>query len=137
VKNRHLPDKALDLMDDAGAYAKMKLENAVLPEEVIEVRKRLIFIGRRRDDAIANHEFEKARFYSDEERKQREALSALEKEHNIQHQHVGTVTEENIAEALSRWTGLPVASIQAGVELAEGNQESPVRTKKQRKKKSS
>jgi ATP-dependent Clp protease ATP-binding subunit ClpC len=136
VKDRHLPDKAIDLIDDAGAYVKMKLEKAVLPEEVIEGRKRLRFITSSMENAVNNHEFEKARFYSDEERKQREALSELEKKHNVQ--HVGTVTEENIAEALSRWTGMAVASIRAGVgAAATAGGERPLRPKQQKKKKSS
>jgi ATP-dependent Clp protease ATP-binding subunit ClpC len=138
VKDRRLPDKALDLIDDAGAYVKMTLERAALPEEVMEGRKRLKFIARREEDAIANHEFEKARFYSDEKRKQREALNELENKHNIPHERAGTVTEENIAEALSRWTGLPVASIREGLEpAAAAAEERPLGTKKQRKKKPS
>jgi ATP-dependent Clp protease ATP-binding subunit ClpC len=135
VKDRYLPDKAIDLIDDAGAYVKMKLEQAVLPEEVIEGRKRLRFIARSAENAINNHEFEKARFYSDEERKHREALRELEKKHNVQ--HVGTVTEENIAEALSRWTGMPVGLIRAGVGASDAGGERPVHVKKPKKKKSS
>jgi len=66
VKDRNLPDKAIDLIDDAGAYVKMKLEKAVLPEEVIEHRKRLKFIARREEMAVENHEFQKASFYAEE-----------------------------------------------------------------------
>jgi ATP-dependent Clp protease ATP-binding subunit ClpC len=114
----------------------MKLEKVALPEEVIEGRKRLRFIASSMENAVNNHEFEKARFYSDEERKQREALSELEKKHNVQ--HVGTVTEENIAEALSRWTGVAVKSIRAGVgAAAAAGGERPLRPQKQKKKKSS
>jgi len=85
IPDRFLPDKAIDLIDEAGA--RVKLRQTSLPEEITEVQKRIKFIVHRMDSAIANHEFEKARFYSDEERKERENLRAL------------------------RWTGVPVTSI--------------------------
>lgn len=138
VKNRHLPDKAIDLMDDAGAYVKMTLEKRPLPEPVLEIRKQIKFIKQRMENAIANHEFEKARFYSDEERKHQAALSELEKEHNLQHAQTGTVTEENIAEALSRWTGMTVVSIREGLKSdpQKSAPEQPL-AKNQKRKKSS
>ena len=58
-----LPDKAIDLIDEAGA--RVKLRQTSLPEELTEVQKRIKFIVHRMENAIANHEFEKARFYSD------------------------------------------------------------------------
>lgn len=133
IKDRNLPDKAIDLMDDAGAYLKMKLEKTVLPEEVIEGRKRLQFIAKREEMAITNHEFEKARFYSDERRTQKEVLRELEKKHNIQ-EYLGTVTEQHIAEALSRWTGLSVTAIQAPPSGAQPAK--PAGAKKKSKRKS-
>jgi len=137
VKDRNLPDKAIDLMDDAGAYLKMKAEKEELPDEVVEHRKRLKFIMRREEMALANHEFEKARFYSDEERQEREMLRSLEKKHNIQ-DHVRTVREEEVAEALARWTGLSLASIRgAAAKQNEPGVEKPPRAKKQSRKKSS
>jgi len=75
IPDRFLPDKAIDLIDEAGA--RVKLRQTSLPEEITEVQKRIKFIVHRMDSAIANHEFEKARFYSDEERKERETLRAL------------------------------------------------------------
>ena len=94
IANHSLPDKAIDVVDDAGAYVKMKQEKAVLPEEVIEARKRLKFIAARHENAVENHEFEKARFYSDEERTQREALAQLHLKHNIPERQV--VAKEDI-----------------------------------------
>src|SRR5262249_8853129 len=72
IPDRFLPDKAIDLIDEAGA--RVKLRQATLPEEVAEVQKRVKFITHRMETAIANHEFEKARFYSEEERKEKENL---------------------------------------------------------------
>ena len=74
IPDRFLPDKAIDLIDEAGA--RVKLRQATLPDEVAEVQKRVKFITHRMETAIANHEFEKARFYSEEERKEKENLRA-------------------------------------------------------------
>src|SRR3989304_3677981 len=72
IPDRYLPDKAIDLIDEAGS--RVKLRQSTLPDEVTEIQKRVKFITHRMETAIANHEFEKARFYSDEERKEREKL---------------------------------------------------------------
>jgi ATP-dependent Clp protease ATP-binding subunit ClpC len=139
IQDRYLPEKAIDLIDDAGAYVKMKLESVSLPPEVIEARKRLKFVVQRHEMAIGNHEFEKARFYSDEEHKQKEALRELEQKHNIQHAHVGTVTVEHIEEVLARWTGMPVALIRQKCSSPAAGQEQkparPARKKRSKKKK--
>ena len=60
IPDRFLPDKAIDLIDEAGA--RVKLRQTSLPEELTEVQKRIKFIVHRMENAIANHEFEKARF---------------------------------------------------------------------------
>src|SRR5574341_1267662 len=75
IPDRFLPDKAIDLIDEAGA--RVKLRQTTLPEELADIQKRIKFIVHRMENAIASHEFEKARFYSDEERKEREHMRAL------------------------------------------------------------
>ena len=109
IVNHYLPDKALDVIDDAGAYVKMKQERALLPKEVIEAKKRLKFIANRHENAVENNEFEKARFYSDEERTQREVLAQLNLKHNIPERQL--VTKQDIEEALARWTGMPIEAV--------------------------
>ena len=109
IKDRVLPDKALDLIDEAAAYTKIRLQPQI-PEEVSVVRKRIHFIVQRMENAIAHHEFEKARFYSDEERKEREALRALEEKHKI-NQGAIQLTRADVEEVLSRWTGVPISVI--------------------------
>ena len=79
--DRFLPDKAIDLIDEAGA--RVKLRQTTLPSEVADIQKRIKFIVHRMENAIANHEFEKARFYSDEERKERENLRQLREKYNL------------------------------------------------------
>ncbi len=109
IPDRFLPDKAVDLVDEAGA--RVKLRQSSLPEEMIDVQKRIKFVVHRMENAIANHEFEKARFYSDEERKERENLRLLREKYHIDETAMGVVTREDIEEVVSRWTGVPVTSI--------------------------
>ena len=109
IPDRFLPDKAIDLIDEAGA--RVKLRQTSLPEEITEVQKRIKFIVHRMENAIANHEFEKARFYSDEERKERENLRALRDKYHLDDSTAGIVTREDIEDVVSRWTGVPVTSI--------------------------
>jgi len=82
-----------------------------MPEEITEVQKRIKFIVHRMENAIANHEFEKARFYSDEERKERENLRALREKHHLDESSGGVVGREDIEDVVSRWTGVPIMSI--------------------------
>jgi len=109
IPDRFLPDKAVDLIDEAGA--RVKLRQSTLPEEMIDVQKRIKFVVHRMENAIANHEFEKARFYSDEERKERENLRLLREKYNIDETAMGVVSREDIEEVVSRWTGVPVTAI--------------------------
>src|SRR5213082_831550 len=111
IPDRFLPDKAIDLIDEAGA--RVKLRQTSLPDDITEVQKRIKFIVHRMENAIANHEFEKARFYSDEERKERENLRALREKYHLDESATGVVTREDIEDVVSRWTGVPVTSIKA------------------------
>src|SRR6201990_2610243 len=109
IPDRFLPDKAIDLIDEAGA--RVKLRQTSLPEEITEVQKRIKFIVHRMENAIANHEFEKARFYSDEKRKKRENLRALRDKYHLDDSTAGIVGREDIEDVVSRWTGVPITSI--------------------------
>jgi ATP-dependent Clp protease ATP-binding subunit ClpC len=109
IKYRELPGKAVDVMDDAGAAA--QLHQGKLPDEIIEVQKRIKFIVQRMESAIGNHEFEKARFYSDEERKERENLRQLRTTHKLDDSPALTVRREDIENVVSKLTGLPVSEI--------------------------
>src|SRR5271157_2265538 len=109
IPDRYLPDKAVDLVDEAGA--RVKLRQSSLPGEMIDVQKRIKFIVHRMENAIANHEFEKARFYSDEERKERENMRQLREKYNLDDSSTGVVTKEDIEDVVARWTGVPMTSI--------------------------
>jgi ATP-dependent Clp protease ATP-binding subunit ClpC len=107
--NRSLPDKALDLIDEAGTW--VKLQQGPPPEEIKESQKKLKLIVSRMENAISNHEFEKARFYSDEERKERDNLKLLRAKYKIDETASAVVTREIIEDVVARWTGIPVSSI--------------------------
>lgn len=110
VQNRPLPDKALDLLDEAIAHAKAKQPQP--PDAIRELHKRLRFIISRMQEAIARKEFEKARFYSDEERKERETLLGLEEQYKVS--QASEVKRSDIEEVLAQWTGIPLSQIQKG-----------------------
>src|SRR6201746_2956724 len=109
IPDRFLPDKAIDLIDEAGA--RVKLRQTTLPSDLADIQKRIKFIVHRMENAIANHEFEKARFYSDEERKERENQRQLREKYNLDDSSTGIVTKEDIEDVVARWTGVPVTSI--------------------------
>jgi ATP-dependent Clp protease ATP-binding subunit ClpC len=138
VKNRSLPDKAIDLLDDAGACVKMKHAGS-LPAELVEAHKRLREIVHQIENAIANHEFDKARIGSEEERRQRDVLNQLQTQYGEKIGRAVPVTVEDVEEALSRWTGMPVTLIRQEPAATDSGSHSSGRTKttKKRKKKSS
>ncbi|MBC7925447.1 MAG: ATP-dependent Clp protease ATP-binding subunit, partial [Bryobacteraceae bacterium] len=109
IPDRFLPDKAIDLIDEAGA--RVKLRQTTLPPDVSDIQKRIKFIVHRMETAIANHEFEKARFYSDEERKERENLRLLREKYNLDDTSTGVVGKNDIEDVVARWTGVPMTAI--------------------------
>jgi ATP-dependent Clp protease ATP-binding subunit ClpC len=109
IPDRFLPDKAIDLIDEAGA--RVKLRQTTLPSDLADIQKRIKFIVHRMENAIANHEFEKARFYSDEERKERENMRQLREKYNLDDSSTGLVTKDDIEDVVARWTGVPMTAI--------------------------
>jgi len=105
IKSGGLPGTAVDLLDGAGAAA--QLQQGSMPEEVVEVQKRLRFIVQRMEASVANHEFEKARFYSHEERKERDSLDVLRKKYKLDKNLALTVRREDIERAVSKLAGNP------------------------------
>jgi ATP-dependent Clp protease ATP-binding subunit ClpC len=95
-----LPGKAIELLDAAGAH--VRLRQGALPEEIIECQKRIKFIVHRADSAIANHEFEKARFYSEEEKKEQANLGLLREKYKLDDSAAGMVTREDVEEVIAR-----------------------------------
>ncbi len=97
---------ALDLLDAAGARA--TLTRSIHPE-IAEAQKKVRSIADRHEHAIVNHEFEKARFYSDEERKERENLRLVGERLGVAASSVIDVTPDDIQQVLIRWSTYPYA----------------------------
>jgi ATP-dependent Clp protease ATP-binding subunit ClpC len=106
---RALPDKAIDLIDEAGALVKVRPQS--LPDEVVECERRIRFATHQMENAISNHEFEKARFYDDELVKERENLKLLKQRHQLDETAGRTVTRKDIEQVIARWIGIPISSI--------------------------
>jgi ATP-dependent Clp protease ATP-binding subunit ClpC len=107
--NRYLPEKAIDLMDEAGALVQVRRE--WFPDEIREVQKRMIFMQQQHDSALQNKEFEKARFYTEELKKQREIMEGLQQKYKIDEKTAGTVTRDDIEKIVSQRTGIPIESL--------------------------
>jgi ATP-dependent Clp protease ATP-binding subunit ClpC len=100
-----LPGKAIELLDAAGSL--VKLRQAAPPMEIVDAQKGLKSIVSRLENAVANHEFEKARFYSDEERKQRENLRTLREKFHLDDSSSTVVGLDDLKEVVSRWGSYP------------------------------
>ena len=97
---RSLPGSAVDVMDEAGSV--VRLRNSKVPPDTLEIQKRLLFLVKRKDAAIENHEFEKARFYADEERKKRTTLDAMLNEYRKTSPEAHDITANDVIEVIAR-----------------------------------
>src|SRR6478609_3630542 len=110
IPDRFLPDKAIDLLDEAGA--RVKLRQATLPSEMTDIQRRIKFIVARMESAISSKDFEKAEHYKNQEQLERENLRHVRERFNISETtSMGVVTKPDIEDVVSRWTGVPVNSI--------------------------
>ena len=110
ITDRFLPDKAIDVIDEAGARA--RIASQVPPADVEELKDQLAEIAKRKEDAIGDQDFEKAAELRDEEREFsqqiRDRQQAWEEERR---QHRPEITTEEVAFIVGRWTGIPVQRI--------------------------
>ena len=107
LPDRFLPDKAIDLIDEAGARS--HIANMVKPPEFQEIRQRLFEAQHKKDTAIREQKFEEAAAMRDSERKAKEELDAAMKAWEIgQKENVSIVDDEEIRVVVSKWTGVPV-----------------------------
>jgi ATP-dependent Clp protease ATP-binding subunit ClpC len=112
VADRALPDKAIDLMDEAGSRVRLRQSKA--PPNIKEAQKDLEEVTRQKDEAIAAQDYEAAARLRDEEAQGKEAIEALRAAwHEESAKDVPVVTEEEIAQVVSMWTGIPVIRISA------------------------
>ncbi|MFN9576595.1 MAG: ATP-dependent Clp protease ATP-binding subunit, partial [Gemmatimonadota bacterium] len=111
ITDRFLPDKAIDVIDEAGARARMAAQ--VPPPEVGALKEQLEKVNGEKESAVRDQTFERAAALRDSERElQAEIRRKQEEWEQARQSHRPELTEENIAFIVSRWTGIPVTRLQ-------------------------
>lgn len=110
ISDRFLPDKAIDLIDEASS--RVRLANYVLPEELKEKESHLEELIKEKEEAINAQEYEKAAQLRDQEQKLRDEIENERKEWTSKRNlRGGSVGEEEIADIVASWTGIPVSKL--------------------------
>ncbi|MBR2082257.1 MAG: ATP-dependent Clp protease ATP-binding subunit [Elusimicrobiaceae bacterium] len=110
ITDRAMPDKALDLFDEAGARARLK--NAILPPEIKQKQAELAQLVSEKEELLAKKDFIKAAEVKEAETRLREYTEHLKKKWQESHsKKTPKVTEEDIALVASKWTGIPVTRL--------------------------
>ncbi|OQB05957.1 MAG: Negative regulator of genetic competence ClpC/MecB [bacterium ADurb.Bin212] len=106
IQDRFLPDKAIDLIDEAAAFKNITNKKSI---KLSELEKKLKNASRKKDESVANEDYEKATYFKQKE------LSLLKEIDKINQQKSGSVisviTPEDISRIVSRWTGIPVSNM--------------------------
>src|ERR1041385_7559838 len=111
ITDRFLPDKAIDVIDEAGARA--RLASQVPPAEVAELKSALEKVNVQKEDAVRDQNFERAASLRDQERDLQNQIRLKNEEWEKDRQtRRPVIDEENIAFIVSRWTGIPVTRLQ-------------------------
>jgi ATP-dependent Clp protease ATP-binding subunit ClpC len=107
IQDRHLPDKAIDLIDEAAS--RMRIKTMTAPPRYRELEEEIEKVRKDKEDAIEAQEFEKAASLRDKERKltqkKRELEESWQSDENVEQPEIG---EDEIADIVSMWTGIPV-----------------------------
>lgn len=110
ITDRFMPDKAIDLIDEASSKAKLKIYTE--PDLLKEMEEKIKQLGLEKEEAIQAQNFEKAAELRDKERKEKEILADEKKKWKEKNsKQVRTIVKEDIAEAIANWTGIPVQKI--------------------------
>ena len=110
ITDRYLPDKAIDLIDEAGA--KVRISNLTAPPSLKKIEEDIEKIGKEKEDAIRLQDFEKAAALRDKEKKYKENLETVKHQwHTENNSETQKVDEEDIAIIVSRWTNVPVEKL--------------------------
>ncbi len=111
ITDRFLPDKAIDVIDEAGARA--RLATQVPPPEVAALKDRLEQINGEKEAAVRDQNFERAAGLRDQERELQADIRRKQEQWEKERQtHRPTINEEGVAFIVSRWTGIPVTRLQ-------------------------
>lgn len=110
IQDRYLPDKAIDVIDEAGA--RMRIRNMVLPEEIQKIDDELRKLRSAKESAIAGQDFERAAKVRDEEEKlQKERVEAQKNWEEKSAKTLNEVSSEDVADIVSMTTGVPVSNL--------------------------
>src|SRR5690606_23249782 len=110
ISDRFLPDKAIDLIDEAGS--KVRLRTYTVPPNLKELEAKLEDIRKEKDAAVQSQEFEKAASLRDTEQKLRDELEATKNEWKEKQGRTDSeVTVDDIAQVVASWTGIPVVKL--------------------------
>ncbi len=111
IAGRFLPDKAIDMMDEAGAHARLSTHMA--PPEVKDLEKKLELLKHEKEDTIKEQDFEKAAALRDQERELRRLLDKAKKEWIENRNKIELqIGEEEIARVIAKTTGIPIARLE-------------------------
>ena len=109
INDRHLPDKAIDLIDEAASKA--RLFSLTPPEDLKELEDKIKKLEQEKDEKVRAQEFERAAALRDEERSLRTRLTELKGSWKGTHSPDGEIGSESIAAIVSEWTGIPVVRL--------------------------
>ena len=110
ISDRHLPDKAIDALDEAGS--RVHISNIVVPDQIVSLEKEIEVTKQDKIQAVKNQNFEKAASYRDREKELLDKLDSEKKKWEKElSQNRETVDEEKVAEVVAMMTGVPVQRI--------------------------
>ena len=110
ITDRHLPDKAIDVMDEAGA--RVHLSNIKVPQDIIDLEEKIEEVKNEKNQVVKSQKFEEAARLRDKEKKIQEELENAKAEWERQAEtEVHDVTDEDIAQVVAMMTGIPVDKI--------------------------
>ncbi|SHJ36318.1 ATP-dependent Clp protease ATP-binding subunit ClpC [Geosporobacter subterraneus DSM 17957] len=109
ITDRFLPDKAIDLIDEAAS--RVRLQTVTQPPELKDLEERLEELSKEKEEAISAQDFERAARVRDQEKKIREELHDRKTNWRTTTNHQEMVGEEEIAQIISQWTGIPVKKL--------------------------
>ena len=110
VNDRYLPDKAIDLIDEAAS--KVRMQTFTKPDSIRKLEEEIEKVDKEKEEAIATQNFEKAAKLRDDEKASKQKLQEAQKKWKDSNtKKVMTLNSENIAQVIATWTGIPVAKI--------------------------
>lgn len=110
INDRFLPDKAIDLIDEAASRVRMK--SYTEPESFKDIKDEIEKLGKEKEEAIRVQDFEKAANLRDKEKSKKKELEKAKKDwENKNSKIVSSLTEEDISNVIASWTGIPVIKV--------------------------